>query len=37
MDAITGYDVHYVVKRMQLKREYASATIKHVIVLIKRV
>ena len=37
MDAITTYDVHFVIKRMRLKRNYAPATIKHVIVLIKRV
>ena len=37
MDAITAYDVHFVIKRMRLKRNYAPATIKHVIVLIKRV
>ena len=37
MDAVTTYDVHFVIKRMRLKRNYAPATIKHVIVLIKRV
>jgi integrase len=37
MDAITTYDVHFVIKRMRSKRTYAPATIKHVIVLIKRV
>ncbi len=37
MDTITTYDVHFVIKRMRLKRSYAPATIKHVIVLIKRV
>jgi integrase len=37
MDAISGYDIHFVVKRMRLKRNYAPATIKHVIVLVKRI
>ena len=37
MDAITTYDVHFVIKKMRLRRTYAPATIKHVIVLIKRV
>ena len=37
MDAITTYDVHFVIKKMRLKRNYAPATLKHVIVLIKRV
>ncbi len=37
MDGITTYDVHFVIKRMRLKRNYAPATVKHVIVLIKRV
>jgi len=37
MDAITGYDVHFVTKSMRMKGNYAPATIKHVIVLIKRV
>jgi integrase len=37
MDAVTTYDVHFVIKRMRLRRNYAPATIKHVIVLIRRV
>ena len=37
MDTITGYDVHSVIQKMKLKRSYAPATIKHVIVLIRRV
>jgi integrase len=37
MDAITTYDVNFVIKKMRSKRNYAPATIKHVIVLIKRV
>ena len=37
MDAITADDVHFVIKRMRLKINYAPATIKHVIVLINRV
>ena len=37
LDSITTYDVHYVIKRMRLKRAYAPATIKHVIVLIRRI
>jgi integrase len=37
MDVITTYDVHFIIKRMRLKRAYAPATIKHVIVLVKRV
>jgi hypothetical protein len=37
MDTITTYYVRFVIKRMRSKRTYAPATIKHVIVLIKRV
>jgi hypothetical protein len=34
MDAITTYDVHFAIKKMRSKRDYAPATIKHVIVLV---
>ena len=37
MDAITGFDVQRVINGMKAKRNYAPATIKHVVVLIKRV
>lgn len=37
MDAITAYDVQKVIDCMNAKRDYAPATIKHVVVLIKRV
>jgi integrase len=37
MDAVTGFDVQKVIYGMKAKRDYAPATIKHVVVLIKRV
>ena len=37
MDSISTYDVQNVINEMRLKKVYAPATIKHVIVLIKRV
>jgi integrase len=37
MDAITAFDVQRVINSMKSKKDYAPATIKHVIVLIKRV
>jgi integrase len=37
MDAITGFDVQRVINGMKAKQNYAPATIKHVVVLIKRV
>ena len=37
MDTVTAYDVHSLIQKMRLKRAYAPATIKHVIVLIRRV
>jgi integrase len=37
MDSITAFDVQEVIDIMKSKRDYAPATIKHVIVLIKRV
>ena len=37
MDAITGFDVQRVINAMKAKKKYAPATIKHVLVLIKRV
>ncbi len=37
MDKLSAYDVHSIVTTMKSKRDYAPATIKHVIVLIKRI
>ena len=37
MDAVTGFDVQRVINGMKAKRKYAPATIKHSVVLIKRV
>jgi len=37
MDAVSAFNVQKVIDNMKAKREYAPATIKHVIVLIKRV
>lgn len=37
MDAVTAFDVQSVIDEMKSKREYAPATIKHLIVLIRRV
>jgi integrase len=37
MDAISGFDVQRVINAMKSKKDYAPATIKHVIVLIRRV
>jgi integrase len=37
MDKISAYDVQCIVATMKSKRDYAPATIKHVIVLIKRI
>jgi integrase len=37
MDAISGFDVQRVINGMKSKKNYAPATIKHVIVLIRRV
>ena len=37
MDTVTAYDVQKVIDNMKAKRDYAPATIRHVIVLIKRV
>ena len=37
MDAISGFDVQRVINAMKSKKDYAPATIKHVIMLIKRV
>jgi len=37
MDAITGFDVLRVINAMKMKKEYAPATRKHVLVLMKRV
>jgi integrase len=37
MDAITALDVQKIIDNMKAKKDYAPATIKHVIVLIKRV
>ena len=37
MDSISAYDVQSILKGMRSKRPYAPATIKHIIVLIKRV
>ena len=37
MDAVTAFDVQKVVDKMKSKKDYAPATIKHVIVLIRRV
>ena len=37
MDAVTVFDVQKVIDDMKSKKDYAPATIKHVIVLIKRV
>jgi integrase len=37
MDTITAFDVQSVIDEMKSKREYAPATIKHLIVLIRRV
>ena len=37
MDAISGFDVQRVINAMKSKNNYAPATIKHVIVLIRRV
>jgi integrase len=37
MDAITAFDVQSVIDAMNSKRNYAPATIKHIIVLIRRV
>ena len=37
MNTVTGYDVHSLIQKMRLKRSYAPATVKHVIVLIRRV
>jgi integrase len=37
MDTITAFDVQSVIDQMKSKREYAPATIKHLIVLIRRV
>ena len=36
MDAISAYDVQSVIDEMKSKRDYAPATIKHIIVLIRR-
>ncbi len=37
MDSISAYDVQNILKEMRSKRPYAPATIKHIIVLIRRV
>ena len=37
MDTITGFDIQRVINGMKAKRKYAPATIKHAVVLIKRV
>jgi integrase len=37
MDKLTPYDIQNVTTAMKLKRDYAPATIKHTIVLIKRI
>ncbi len=37
MDSITAFDIQKTIKKMRSKRFYAPATVKHVIVLIKRV
>jgi integrase len=37
MDAITTYDIDTVIRQMRSKRNFAPATLKHVLVLIRRV
>jgi hypothetical protein len=37
MDVISGFDIQRVINKMKVKRNYAPASIKHVVVLIKRV
>ena len=37
MDTVTAFDVQKVIDNMKAKKDYAPATIKHVVVLIKRV
>ena len=37
MDAVTGFDVQRVINGMKAKKDYAPATIKHVVVLVRRV